>query len=510
MNVCNVKDCGAKGNGVDVDTEFVNKTINEFNSLNGGIVYFPAGIYLLGSIRLKSNVELYLESGAILKAIKNYDGNGVLEGFDPFEDVSYELYQDPSHSYFHHSLIWGENLENVSIHGNGMIDMDENWEISEEIQKKIKKLMDNGLSYQEIASKLNLSDSVTQHVLKYGFRGPKAVALKKCKFVSIKNIAIKKATDIAILLTGCEDVKTDGINVNTYVDGINIDGCKNTTISNCKVISGDDSIALKSSYSLNEPIKCENVSITNCIVRSQCLGIKLGTESNGGFSNIAISDCVIHDTLLGGLGIEEVDGGTLENVMISNILMNNVEAPLFIRLGNRSNGPEQNVGKLRNVSVNNVTAVIKKPGLLYPELGELPEQSWLKKYYNNPLPMASSVSGIEGYPVENITLRNITLVQKDTQYNMENKHFHVEDNPKSYPNPDLFGILPSYGIYLRHVKNLKLIDVVISYEEKEQRPALFFDNVKDLKMYGINIKSSGNPFQFCDVDRAIVNFLFVN
>ncbi len=488
MNEYNVKVYGAMGNGINVDTKFVNKAINECNSSDGGIVYFPAGVYLLGSVRLKSNVELYFESGAILKAMKNYDVDGLLTDFDPHEDISYKLYQDPSHSYFHHSLIWGENLENVSIRGNGMIDMNGNWEMSEETQKKVEKLMDDGLSYQAISKRLNFSASVTEDVIKYGFRGPKAIALKKCKFVSIKDITVENSTDVAILLTGCENVKISDITINTYIDGINIDGCKNATISNCQINSGDDSIALKSSYALNELLACENVNITHCIVRSQCLGIKLGTESNGGFNNISISDCVIHDTLLGGLGIEEVDGGTLENIMISNILMNNVEAPLFIRLGNRANGPESNVGKLRNISVSNVMAVIKKPDLLYPELAELPEQSWLKKYYDNPLPMVSSVSGIEGYPVEDITLRNITLMQKTTGYGMRSIHFHVDDNPKSYPNPDLFGTLPSYGIYLRHVKQVKMIDVNISYEGNEQRSALFFDDIKEVEMHELKLK----------------------
>ena len=488
MNEYNVKVYGAKGDGINVDTKFVNEAINECNLSGGGIVYFPAGIYLLGSVRLKSKVELYLESGAVLKAIKNYDVDGLLTGFDPHEDIPYKLYQDPSHSYFHHSLIWGENLENISIRGNGMIDMNGDWEVTEETQRKIKKFMDDGLSYQAIAKHLNLSASITEHIFKYGFRGSKAIALKKCEFVSIEDITVEHATDIAILLTGCEHLKVSGVIIDTYIDGINIDGCKNVTISNCQVNSGDDSIVLKSSYALDEPLPCENVTITNCVVRSQCLGIKLGTESNGGFKDISISDCVIHDTLLGGLGIEEVDGGTLENITISNILMNNVEAPLFIRLGNRANGPESKVGKLRNVSVSSVIAVIKKPDLLYPELGELPEQSWLKKYYNNPLPIVSSVSGIEGHPVEDIVLMNITLIQKAIEYSIEGMNFHVEDDPKSYPNPDLFGALPSYGIYLRHAKQVKMIGMNISYEGNEQRPALFFDDVQGLEMHELKLK----------------------
>lgn len=509
MNEYNVKSYDASGNGEAVDTESVNKAISECNLKGGGIVYFPSGIYLLGSIRLKSNVEIYLESGTVLRATKNYDNDGLSTGFDPYENVNYKLYQDPSHSYFHHSLIWGENLKNVSICGNGTIDMDGTWEMSENIQKEIKILVDKGLSYEEIVKQLNFPNSIAEHIFKYGFRGLKPIALKKCDSVKIEDITINRATDIAVLLTGCENIKIDGVNIDTYIDGINIDGCKNAIISNCHVISGDDSIVLKSSYALNEPLKCENVVITNCVVKSQCLGIKLGTESIGGFNDISISNCIIHDTLLGGIGIEEVDGGFLENIMISNIVMNNVEAPIFVRLGNRASGPEQNVGTLRNIVINDVMAIIKKPDLFYPELGDLPEQNWLKKYHNNPMPIVSSISGIEGYPVEDITLKNINLIQKDVG-KFENTNFNIQENPKAYPNPDLFGMLPSYGIYSRHVKNLKLIDVNISYEGNEQRPALFFEDVKGLEMHELKLKCKEIPFQINAVDHAIVSDLSVN
>lgn len=362
LNFFNIKSYGAVGNGKVLDTNAINQAVEACSQAGGGVVYFPAGEYLSGSIELKSNVTLYLDSGATILGSKRYGKNLLLLDFDPHENMPFKLYQDPSHSYFHRSLIWGEKVHNIAILGRGTIDLNGTWEIPAEIQEQIVKLMSKGLAYDEIAEKLGISDEILHYLLTYGLRGPKTIALKESQNILIRDITIKNGTDIGILLAGCDDVNINGVTIETYIDGINLDGCHNATISGCRIKSGDDAIALKSSYALNRIRSCEDITISNCTVRSQCLGIKMGTESNGGFKNISITNCVIYDTLLGGVALEIVDGGTLEDVIISDIVMENVEAPIFIRLGNRAQGPDNPpVGKIRDVSISNVMAIVDKP-----------------------------------------------------------------------------------------------------------------------------------------------------
>jgi polygalacturonase len=270
----------------------------------------------------------------------------------------------------------------------------------------------------------------------------------------------------------CEDLVLDGISVESVVnannDGIDIDGCRRVRISNCRIRSGDDAIVLKST----SPRPCEQVVITNCTLSSECNAFKCGTESTGGFLDIAVSNCLIHDTRLSGIALEAVDGGILDGVTISNLRMRNVRNAIFLRLGNRarpylSSGPgggegshrldpaqeKPGVGALRNVHISQVNAVG----------GDA---------------IGCALSGLPGHPLENILLEGIQLESAGGGRAVVS----VEDYPEKYPEYSMFGPLPGHGFYCRHVRNLTLNGFEVKTLRPDQRPALVLDEIAGLEL----------------------------
>ena len=447
-----VKKYGAAGDGKTLDTAAINKAIEAAAAAGGGTVHFPAGTYLSFSIRLKSNIALYLDQGATILAAEPKGENG----YDAAEPNPTDMYQDFGHSHWHDSLIWGEKLENISILGPGMIH----------------------------GKGLDRWDSP-----KVG-RGNKTVALKLCRNVVIKDVSFLFGGHFCILATGIDNMTIDNIKIDTNRDGINIDCCRNVRVSNCTVNSPfDDGICLKSSYGLGFARATENVTITNCQVSGYDPGtlldgtfqhnetkapdkdgltgrIKFGTESNGGFKNITISNCVFYHCR--GLALETVDGGLLEDVSIMNITMRDiVNAPLFLRLGRRMRGPEGvPVGKLRRVSISNVNV------------------------YNADHHFASIISGIPGHDVEDIKLSNIRIYYQGGG-TKEQAALDPPEKEKDYPEPSMFGDIPAYGFFIRHVDGIEMSNVEVSYMKEDLRPAFILKDVK--KADFLNVKAQHEP-----------------
>ncbi len=230
-------------------------------------------------------------------------------------------------------------------------------------------------------------------------------------------------------------------------------------ISDCEISSGDDAIVLKATA--DRPSK--DVVIANCVLSSACNALKLGTESNGGFENIAISNCTIYDTRLAGIALEMVDGGVLDRVNISNIVMNNVATPVFIRLGDRARpftegGARPPVGKLHNVAIANVQA-------------------------EGAGPMGCAIAGLAGHAIENVVLENLRLTFTGGGTRADARR-EIPENADKYPEHSMFGTLPAYGFYCRHVKGLSLRNIETSFLEDDERPALVCDDVEGLELAG--------------------------
>ena len=444
--VYDARDYGAKGDGKTLDHAAINKAIDAANNDGGGQVVLSAGTYLCGSIRLKSNVELHLAAGAKILAapaeMKAYDKSEVFGGPE---------YQDGGHTYFHNSLIWAEGQQNVSITGHGMIDGE-------------------GLTKRDTEKAGNVQGGSIG-------TGDKAIALKLCRNVTIRDITIFRGGHFAIITTGCDIGTIDNVTIDTNRDGIDIDCCKYFTVSNTKVNTpNDDAIVLKSSYALKRPVLCEHILITNCVVTGYKLGtflsgeyipekvnwvcgrIKLGTESNGGYRNITISNCTC--LWSSGLAFEEVDQGRMENITVSNVSLSHVHHyPIYITTGCRNRGPKEvtRLSSARDIYINNVIAddCDSLAGII--------------------------ITGMEGEPIRNVSLTNIRI-----QYRGGGKKVSTSyrEQGTNYPEPRWAGPTPAYGLFARHVDGLYLQNVNFELMKPDERPDIVLEDVKNIVPVG--------------------------
>lgn len=487
-----VRDFGATGDGRTLDTAAVNAAIDAVAQAGGGTVEFPAGKYLCHSIRLKSHIALRLDAGATILAA-DPPAPGQPDGYDPAEPNAWTEYQDFGHSHWHNSLIWGEGLEDVSIagpgriygrglsRGNGRVSLPVGAPPPHEPGAPLPDVLaaDGEFSVTPRPDLVpgafgypNARDTLPDGV------GNKAIALKNCRNVVLRDFTILHGGHFAILATGVDNLTIDNLLIDTNRDGMDVDACSNVRISNCSVNSPwDDGICLKSSHGLGVARVTENVTISNCFVSGYDEGtlldgtrrrqiahrggpmgrIKFGTEAGGGFRNITISNCVFD--FCRGLALEQVDGGVLEDVAIGNITMRDVpNAPLFIRLGARLRRPgATEPGTVRRIVIENLVAsnVAADQGML--------------------------IAGLPGHPIEDVVLSNVQI------------HFagggtagqaarEVPELEKAYPEPQLFGVLPAWGMFARHVANLQMRGVELRATTPDARPAVVLDDVAGARL----------------------------
>jgi polygalacturonase len=456
----NVRTFGAKGDGTTLDTAAINAAIAEASRTGGGTVFFPAGVYASYSIHLKSSVALYLDQGAtILAASVPLEGT-TSGGYDAAEPQgAWEPYQDYGHNHWHNSLLWGEDLHDVSIRGPGLI-----W--------------GKGLSRGHDDDK-DLPNTTRPGV------GNKAIALKNCRNVILQNFSILAGGWFGILATGVDNLTIDNLKIDTNRDGMDIDCCRNVRVSNCSVNSPwDDAICPKSSFALGYARATENVTISNCYVTGDYqLGtmldgtwkhfpagfqkyatgrIKCGTESNGGFKNITISNCIFEGCQ--GLALETEDGALCEDITITNITMRDIRsAPLFLRLGMRMRGPKGTpVGTLKRILISNIVC------------------------HGSSTDYASIVSGVPGHLIEDIKISDLYI----NQLGGGTKEMAALDPPEKaegYPDPAMFGKLPATGFFVRHVRNIEMSNIEIATDQPDQRPAFWLRDVDGADFFRVSV-----------------------
>ena len=414
----NVRDFGAKGDGAAKDTAAIQKAIDSAAQQGGGTVLVPAGTYLSGTIHLKSNVTLHLSPGSVILASPdNAD-------FDPYETLPFQSVSDKETTYFHYALIAAENVHDIAIVGEGAVD-----------GNRVKR------------------------------GGPKTIAIKLCQRVTIRGIVVRNSPNYSVSFWGCDFVNVDGVTVlHGLADGIDPDSCRNVRISNCYVESWDDAICPKASPSMGMENKrpVENLTVTNCVLRTNSSNFKFGTESSGDFRNVAVSNLVMLAPEAGkppnsGISLESVDGSHIQGVVISNITMSGVRVPIFLRLGNRGRGLDPKVaGSLEDVSISNVHVRGSQ--------------------------MPSSITGIPGYRVRRVTLDGIHANYlggvKDAP------GLNVNEMEEHYPEGTMWGVLPSWGLYVRHADGVTVRDFDSSWTAPDERPAMIFDDVTGLSLDG--------------------------
>jgi hypothetical protein len=413
-----VRDVAAVGDGRTKNTRAIQRAIDVVHELGGGIVQLPAGTWLSGTLQLRSHLTIDLAPGAVLLASPDDDD------FAPHERLPFETGSDVETIDFAQALLAGRDLERVAIRGAGVIDMNRDRRF-----------------------------------------GPKPIALKRCRFVTVQGITILRSPNYCVSLGGCDDVLVEGVTVRTaYADGLDADCCRRVRIANCDVESDDDALCLKTSFLLGARGTTEDVVVTNCRLQSPSNCFKLGTESTGDFRQIVLSNCVFggrlpedHDASAaaegGGIAILTVDGGTIDGVMVSNVVMRDVVAPIFVRLGNRGRDQRQpGPGRLRNVVISGIMATGATD--------------------------TGSIGGLPGHPVEGVTVENVRITGAGGS--RRRAGLDVPERAAQYPKVTMYGDLPAFGLYLRHARNVSLRNVELSVEHADARPALVADDVAGL------------------------------
>jgi polygalacturonase len=457
-----VRAYGAIGDGKAIDTPAINRAIAAAAAAGGGTVRFPAGQYLCYSIHLESNVALFLDQGAVIIAADPLP-EGQPGGYDnPEPTQPWEAYQDFGHNHWKNSLLWGIDLHDISIYGPGRI-----W--------------GRGLVRNNDANSSHPAERRTNGVAN------KTISLKNCRNVQLRDFQILQAGWFGLLATGVDNLLIDGLTIDTNRDGMDIDCCRNVRVTNCAVNSPwDDAIVPKSSFALGYARATENLAIANCYVTGAYeLGtmldgtwkkfdpsmhvphtgrIKFGTESNGGFKNITVTNCVFEGCQ--GLALETVDGALFEDVAINNITMRDiVSAPIFLRLGSRLRGPAESTqtGTLQRVTIGNIVCSNAAPNL------------------------GCIVSGVPGHEIRDLTIHNVYIQHRGAG---PAEQATPPENEKKYPEPNMFGNMPSQGFYIRHARNVKLSEIEIASIAPDARPALVFEDVEGADLF--HIKTPAN------------------
>src|ERR1700722_6655889 len=461
-----IRSFGAKGDGSTKDTAAIQAAMDKAGSA-GGTVLIPPGNYPSGTLHLKSNITLRIEKGARLMFSPD-DSD-----FDPYEELPYRMtkstearearpapanpspevkrrlaappaYDDTETSYAHYALLLGDGVHNVTIEGQGEID-----------GNRPKR------------------------------GGPKPIAFKNSEWITIRGITVRNAPNYNISLMGTDHVEVEGVRLlNGYADGIDPDNCHFVRITNSYIDAWDDAICPKARFALGKRRGTEHRVGANCILRTSCNHFKFGTESEGDFKNVSVTNCVMLKRDTGhlptsGIALEAVDGANIDGVVISNISIEDARAPIFIRIGNRARSmATATPGSLKNISIQNVTAIG----------ADLP----------------SSITGVAGGRVQDVIIDGLTVTVKGggTPGTLD-----VPEVLAKYPESTMFGELPSIGVFARHVDGLTLRNIKVHAMQRDGRPSFIADDVTRLELSGFdsaNIPEQGPILLFRNVVSALL------
>ncbi len=454
--VFNIKNYGAIGDGVAMETEAVQRTIDACHAAGGGIVWVPAGDFQVGTIRLKSNVTLSLDYRASLLGSQN------------LADYPTEGLDDPREGG-PRCLIYAMNATNITIEGLGVID---------------------GRGTPEFFPRFR-SGSRRERLPR-----PRLIRMVNCDHLTFSGVTYKRPAFWGLHLIDCRNIHFNAVTVrfrnnNFNNDGLDLDGCENVLIENYDIDSGDDAICLKSSKNA-----CRNIVVRGCSFASNTAALKFGTSSRGGFIDVSVTNCYFYDSPMGAIKLQLVDGGRLENIDISRIVMEDVGNPIFIRLGNRgrtytrrtSGGQGADVqpegaliGTLKNVRISDVVAEVtiedkaKAARATYKnfKVDNSPGMTDQEKSKSGPI----MITGIPGHYVEDVVLENIKISYPGggTQEDAERA---VPEDIARYPEQFFFGVLPAWGAYIRHARNIEFKNVVMQTRTADARKKIILDDVE--------------------------------
>ena len=438
----NVVDFGAVNDTTVLSTAAIQRAIDDCSKAGGGRVVVPAGIYKIGTLVMRSHVNLHLEQGATLY------GSTRLEDYRPLKTDYVSLRTQTATV----QLIYADGVEDVTISGYGTID-------------------GRGRAFK----KLSWNDE--------GITRPHLLRFIQSRDIRIENITLRNSACWMQHYLACDRLQISGIKVvnrNNYNnDALDLDGCHDVVVTGLIADSDDDAITLKST----SPRLCENIRIADCVVSSHCNAVKLGTETNGGFRNINISGIVVkpssnqQEKFFGqwrgtsAISLEIVDGGTMENVSLSDFTVEGTESPIFIRLANRGRGYKLRGGD-GTLSGNGNDDTIAE---LIPidHVGTIRGLHLTNISVRNAGPVGCSITGLSNHPVEDVWLTNITIHHQGgiTQADLPKIDEALQDEKeKEYPEATMWGNLPAKGFYIRHARRINFQNVEVTTAEPDARP----------------------------------------
>ncbi len=477
---------GAIGDGKTLNTASIQKAIDLATKNGGGKVIVPEGIFLTGTLELKSNIELHVDAKATLLGSTN-----------PFDYRSLEMKGRPESpkkdDNSQLALLVAYKVNNISISGRGIID------------GQGTALAINVDSLHHAGIVIDPDYSVESNRPNEKMR-PKLIRLSMCNNVSFTQTTFKNSACWGLSLELCSNVTMDSVTIFNRAywnnDGMDITDSKNVRITNSNINSADDGICLKSYY---PSYYNDSILIANCTIISGASALKFGTASIGGFKNITIKNIKVFDTYRSVIALESVDGGFIENIHVTNIVAENTGNAIFIRLGQRSGSKS---GSIKNVYIGNLTVQVPlgRPDLNYDirvsEAGN-----------HNPLP--SSITGIPGNYIENVTLENIKITypgraSKGQAYFPISRLSQLPEKIENYPEFSMFGELPAWAFYVRHAKGIQMKNVKLLLKGYDFRPAIIFDDANGINLEEITFPNDLQSNQVILTHIAAKTSIFIN
>jgi hypothetical protein len=421
---CRVRTYGfLTGTGVLLDTEAIQAAIDDCAAQGGGRVVFDPGTYLTGTIVLHSHITLHLEAGATIK--------GALE----------------QRHYTQDGLIYAEGTHHIAITGEGTID-------------------GNGPFWW--------AQALVGH-----WRPQRMIKIVNSQHVTITDVHLVMSPRWTLHLLACDHAVIDGVTIDNITedgvsylqtDGIDLEASRHVEVKHCSIEAGDDAIAVKNSDPA-WPLPSYNLDIHDCVLGGWANGFKIGTNATYDVSHVTFRDSRIRavqgvvDIPLGtrniaGVALIADNTGNVHDITVSNIQMEAVQAPFFLRRQRRVNadGSHSIPGRLDNMLLENITV--------------------------DDATLTSAIMGVETdtgtvYPVGAVTLRNITVVSSEGGFRFQ-QFRQVPERDLEYPDAIYFGTFPAYGLYARHVEGLLQYDFPVSFRssaQREERPEIVYDDV---------------------------------
>ena len=439
--------------GKTVCTQQLQQVIDAIAKKGGGRLVFTKGSYLTGGLMLRSGVELHLEEGATLLGSTNpYD----------YQSICIAHSSDNRNDNAAMALIMADGADHISITGSGTIDGQ-----GLQLALNIDSLHHTGERIDPNYNQRRQRPSETAR--------PKLFFLYGCKNVTVEGVKLRSSANWGLSLHLCQQVQLQHLDIENRAywnnDGIDLTDCQHVLVADCHINSADDGVCLKSYHADSE---CYDIEIARCNIRSSASAVKFGTASWGGFRKVYVHDIKVSDTFRSAIAIESVDGAQIDSVLVERVEAHNTGNPIFMRLGQRAGDRK---GSLRNVVIRDLTCQVPfgRPDEAYDLRG--PEVD----FFHNPFP--SSICGIPGNCIEHITLQDIKIIYpgratKGMAYIPLWRKHDVPEQIGKYPEFTMFGELPAWGFYLRHVRDITFKNVQLSVADDDFRPAIVEEDVE--------------------------------